>query len=549
MNPQTQSTESFDTLGISEKFLEILKHLHFIVPTPIQHKAIPIAIAGKDIIGIAQTGTGKTLAFGIPMIQRLAQVNGKGLVLLPTRELAIQVEEVLKKIGGSLGLRTAVLIGGASMQLQNQALRKNPHIIIATPGRLIDHTNQRTVDLSLMKIVVLDEADRMLDMGFAPQIKKILQLLPRERQTMLFSATMPGDIVRLANQHMKLPLQIEIARAGTLAERVDQELYMVHKEDKIRLLETLLNQYKGTVLVFSRTKHGARKICRSIMSMNHRAIEIHSNRTLAQRRDAMAGFKSGKYRVLVATDIAARGIDVTGIEVVINFDIPDDPGDYVHRIGRTGRAGEAGKAITFVAPDQRGKVRDIERLTRTTLSLSQTPALAAARQVAFTPRPEQSRQSSFNRGGDRRSSGTYSDRPRSSAPYQPSKSFSDRPRSSAPRTGSSFANRTNTTPSRYPSSNFGDRSRGPLQRSIGGYNDRPRTFTPRQGTQSAGVQPRQSAFHDRAKTVGKKFRPRSSQQTRHVGDRDRFSGYTTERPPRRGESRDRFTPPRPRRGR
>jgi len=435
------------------------------------------------------------------------------------------------------------------MQLQNQALRKNPHIIIATPGRLIDHTNQRTVDLSLMKIVVLDEADRMLDMGFAPQIKKILQLLPRERQTMLFSATMPGDIIRLANQHMKLPLQIEIARAGTLAERVDQELYMVHKEDKIRLLETLLNQYKGTVLVFSRTKHGARKICRSIMSMNHRAIEIHSNRTLAQRRDAMAGFKSGKYRVLVATDIAARGIDVTGIEVVINFDIPDDPGDYVHRIGRTGRAGEAGKAITFVAPDQRGKVRDIERLTRTTLSLSQTPALAAARQVTFTPRPEQSRQFSSNRGGGHRSPGTYSDRPRSSEPYQPSRSFTDRSRNSSHQPGGSFSNRARTASPHRPSRSFGDRSRGPLERSTGSFSDRTRTFTPRQGAQGTGGQFRQSTSQDRAKPIGKKFRPRSSQQTRHVGDRDRFSGYTTERPPHRGERRDRFTPPRPRRGR
>jgi ATP-dependent RNA helicase RhlE len=379
MSQSPQSDQSFDGLGIAPKFLDILTKLKFVTPTPIQHKAIPIAIEGQDIIGIAQTGTGKTLAFGIPMIQRLAQHKGRGLILLPTRELALQVDEVLRKIGQQLGLRTVVIIGGAPMHSQIKALRQNPHIIIATPGRLIDHLMQKIVDLSQINIVVLDEADRMLDMGFAPQIKQLLVALNKERQTMLFSATMPTEIVKIANEHMKLPLHVEIARAGTLSTQVDQELFMVRKEEKMQLLDTLIHQYQGVILIFSRTKHGAKKISSAINSMGQRAAEIHSNRSLGQRREAMDGFRSGKYRILVATDIAARGIDVSNIELVINFDMPEDPEDYVHRIGRTGRAGQTGKAITFVSPDQRGKVKSIERLTRTTLELSRTPVLAPAR--------------------------------------------------------------------------------------------------------------------------------------------------------------------------
>jgi len=387
VNQPNNQVSSFNNLGISPSLFQILERLKFTTPTPIQEKAIPVAIAGKDMIGVAQTGTGKTLAFGIPMIQRLAIYKGKGLVVLPTRELALQVDEVLQKLGNALGLRTAVLIGGAPMGRQLSDLRKNPHIIVATPGRLLDHVEQRTLKLQAMTIIVLDEADRMLDMGFAPQIKRILKDLPRERQIMLFSATMPQDIVRIGTQHMKLPLQIEIARSGTVAEQVDQEMFMVQKEDKLRLLDTILTTYHGSILIFSRTKHGAKKICRSVASMGHSSAELHSNRSLNQRKEALTGFKLGKYRVLVATDIAARGIDVTGIELVINFDIPDDPEDYVHRVGRTGRAGSVGKAITFVAPDQRAKVRDIERLTRKTLAVSRTPQLAPARAVVHHPQP------------------------------------------------------------------------------------------------------------------------------------------------------------------
>ena len=388
---ERNSSASFTGLGIAPRLLDIIANLKFTTPTPIQEKAIPVAIEGKDIIGIAQTGTGKTLAFGVPMIQRIGQTKTMGLIILPTRELALQVEEMLHRVGRPLGLRTALLIGGMSMRPQMSAIHRNPHIIIGTPGRIIDHLNQKTLSLSNVSILVLDEADRMLDMGFAPQIKQILAKVPKDRQTMLFSATMPDDIVRMATEHMKLPFRVEIARSGTAAERVEQELFVVKKEDKLSLLKKLLEEYRGTVLVFSRTKHGARRITRAVEAMGHTAAEIHSNRSLGQRRNALEGFKRGVYRVLVATDIASRGIDVVGIELVINFDIPDDPGDYVHRIGRTGRAGAAGRAISFATPDQRNAVRDIERLLKTFIKVSKLPELPAMPRPSPGETPHESR--------------------------------------------------------------------------------------------------------------------------------------------------------------
>ena len=367
---------TFDGLGIAPRLLQILDTLKFTSPTPIQHKSIPVAIEGKDIIGIAQTGTGKTLAFGVPMIQRLAQRKGMGLVLLPTRELAIQVNEHLQKIGRSIGMRTALLIGGASIGMQRRELRARPHIIISTPGRLIDILHQRFLTLKEVNVVVLDEADRMLDIGFAPQINEILKLLPKDRQTMLFSATMPREIVALAAQHMQLPLRVEVAPSGTAAEKVEQELIVVRKDEKLRLLGKLLYDYHGSVLVFSRTKHAAKRITQEVRDMGPRVAEIHSNRSLGQRREALEGFKSGKYRVLIATDIAARGIDVIGIELVINFDLPDSANDYVHRIGRTGRAGHAGRAISFATPDQRDDVNAIERVIKNVLPKTKVAGFA-----------------------------------------------------------------------------------------------------------------------------------------------------------------------------
>lgn len=373
MSPRSTSPIFFG-LGLAPGLLEALNRQRIHTPTPIQERAIPLALEGNDVVGIAQTGTGKTLAFGLPMIQRLAQTKGQGLVLLPTRELALQVEENLRRIGKDIGLRTAVLIGGAPMNPQITAIRARPHIIIATPGRLVDHLEQKTVDLSKIAVLVLDEADRMLDMGFAPQLNKILLRVPAERQTMLFSATMPTEIVSMATKHMRKPLRVEIAPEGTTAERVQQEIVIVKKEDKIRLLNHILTETKGSVIVFSRTRHGAKKITRDLRHMGFTAAEIHADRSLNQRREALDGFKSGKYRVLVATDIAARGIDVKGIELVVNFDLPDDAQDYVHRIGRTGRAGREGRAVSFATPEQRAEIRGIERVIRKPIPQGKLPS-------------------------------------------------------------------------------------------------------------------------------------------------------------------------------
>ena len=373
----TQSTATFYELGIAPKILERLDKIKYTIPTPIQQKAIPKAIAGEDIVGIAQTGTGKTLAFAIPILQRLAQVQGRALILLPTRELAIQVDEEIFKVGQTMNMKTAVLIGGEPIRRQTQDLARDPRIIIATPGRLIDHMQQHHIHLGDVTILVLDEADRMLDMGFAPQLHTIMTCVaPVEyRQTMLFSATMPKEIIKIATSHMKLPTHIEVAPPGTTAERVTQELFVVKKEMKNTLLQKILEQYKGSILIFSRTKFGARKIARALRQLNHRSAEIHSDRSLSERREALEGFKRGKYRILVATDIASRGIDVTGIEVVINYDLPDDADNYVHRIGRTGRAGHQGHAISFATPEQKDDVRSIEILVKAAIPISQHPQI------------------------------------------------------------------------------------------------------------------------------------------------------------------------------
>lgn len=387
---------NFSGLGIAPALLAILSRLEYRTPTPIQEQAIPVAIQGKDIVGIAQTGTGKTLAFGIPMIQRLAQIKAQGLVVLPTRELALQVDEMLGKVGRGLGLQTAVLIGGMAFGPQLRSLARNPHIIIATPGRLIDHLNQKNLRLDGVHIVVFDEADRMLDMGFMPQIQKILAVLPKNRQTMLFSATMPQEIMRIASSHMKLPVRVEIAPPGTTVGSVTQELFIVSREQKVSLLRKLLETYRGSTLVFTRTKHGAKKVTQQIRALNINAAEIHSNRSLNQRREALDGFKSGRYRVLVATDIASRGIDVMGIELVLNFDLPSTSDDYVHRIGRTARMGRGGHAITFAAPGEEREIRAIERLIRKPIPSSKLPPLPMARTPDFfeTPR-ERSRPFSY----------------------------------------------------------------------------------------------------------------------------------------------------------
>jgi len=432
MTIPANSTKTFDELNIAPTLLEILAQQKYFHPTPIQEQSIPPAIAGKDLMGIAQTGTGKTLAFSIPMIQRLGQSQGKmGLVILPTRELALQVDQTFKKLGGPLGLRTAILIGGENPAKQHKALSLRPHVIIATPGRIIDHIEHSHLDLSKVSILVLDEADRMLDMGFAPQIKKILQAVPKQRQTMLFSATMPQAIVGIARSYMTLPLRVEVAPAGTAVKSVTQELFIVDTRDKLSLLAATLTQYTGSVLIFSRTKFGAKKITRQIKAFGHTVNEIHSNRSLNQRLEALEGFKIGRYRILVATDIAARGIDVTGIQLVLNYDLPDNPEDYVHRIGRTARAGRTGHAISFATPDQRGDIRSIERLIRTSLPVSPTPTLQRIQPLptvfekSFTPRQQTNRRpyrpSGFQQAADQTSNNSYKKPAFKSRPNRPSR--------------------------------------------------------------------------------------------------------------------------------
>ncbi|MFA5000505.1 MAG: DEAD/DEAH box helicase [Patescibacteria group bacterium] len=356
--PLTQFTD----LGISKSILEVLVKLNLKTPTPIQAKTIPTALSGQDLIGVAQTGTGKTFAFGIPMLQRLGATKGQGLIVAPTRELALQVEESLKKLGQPLGLRTASLIGGESLDRQLFCLRKNPHIVIATPGRLIDHLKRRTIKLDRINILVLDEADMMLDLGFAPQIKEILSQLPKERQTMLFSATMPAAIVKIATEYMKLPVSIEVAPSGTTASQVDQEIFIINSEERLAHLEKILAQYTGSVLVFVRTKHGVKTLTLKLQATGHQATEIHSNLSLGRRREALNAFKFRKKRILVATDVAARGLDINDIELVVNYNLPDNSEDYVHRIGRTGRADKKGKAITFATASQYREIKEIERL-------------------------------------------------------------------------------------------------------------------------------------------------------------------------------------------
>jgi ATP-dependent RNA helicase RhlE len=387
---------SFFGLGIAPAILDILERIKFKTPTPIQLRAIPPAIQGKDVIGIAQTGTGKTHSFAIPMVQSLLQKPGQGLIFAPTRELAIQIDDAVKILAGPFNLRTACLIGGAPMEPQISSLRKNPRIIIATPGRFIDHVWQGNIATDKFTMLVLDEADRMLDMGFAPQIEQILKFLSTDRQTMLFSATMPSEIMRMVNTYMKLPTQVEIAPSGTIAQGVTQELYIVKQEAKLKLLQKILQQYRGSVLLFSRTKHGAHKILQAVRHMGVRAGEIHSDRSLPQRREALEGFRAGRYRVLIATDIASRGIDVTNIELVINYDIPQDVENYVHRIGRTARAGKKGYAISFATPDQKEDVKNIERLIRMQLPIAKHPDIPAEEFDQFsTQRHEKSRHFKF----------------------------------------------------------------------------------------------------------------------------------------------------------
>lgn len=350
MKQQDQpNTNGFYGLGIAPGLLAILDKLRFVEPTPIQRQAIPIAIQGTDVVVIAQTGTGKTLAFGIPMIQRLAQLKGQGLVILPTRELALQVEEVLRKVGHSLGLRTAVLIGGQSQRPQLDALSKNPHIVIATPGRLIDHMEQKNIRLDGVTVLVLDEADRMLDMGFVADMRYLVKCMPVKHHTLFFSATLSREVEKLIGEFLFEPVRISIKTRDT-SKNVEQDIVRVKQgKNKLDMLHDFLNQKEfNKVLIFGRTKHGVERLSKTLLERGFKSASIHGNKTQSQRQHALAMFKENRIQVLVATDVAARGLDIVDVSHVINYDIPMTYDDYVHRVGRTGRGDKKGKALTFI---------------------------------------------------------------------------------------------------------------------------------------------------------------------------------------------------------
>ena len=354
---------AFKTLKLSDSVLRGVQAAGYTDPTPIQLRAIPVVLDGGDLIASAQTGTGKTAAFALPILSRLG-THGRTrvLVLEPTRELAAQVETAFHDFARFTDLRTVAIFGGVGYGHQRSELRRGVDIIVATPGRLMDYLQERTLSLQDISILVLDEVDRMLDMGFLPVVKDIIARCPRERQTLFFSATVPPEIAAVASFALRNPTRVEIGVARSVTASVNHALYPVAAEQKFELLEALLAKTDfDCVLVFSRTKHGADKIARRLKIANHSVAVLHANRSQNQRIEALAGFKSGKYEVMVATDIAARGIDVAGVSHVINYDVPEKPEDYVHRIGRTGRAQAVGDALTLVTPENANDIRDIQR--------------------------------------------------------------------------------------------------------------------------------------------------------------------------------------------
>ena len=358
---------SFSQLGLTPALVRGCESLGYTEPTPIQRQAIPVALTGADLIGCAETGTGKTAAFLLPTLQRMAERSRPGvrvLVLAPTRELVSQIESSYRELAPKGSPRCASIIGGASMSRQHEALRRGAGVVVATPGRLLDHLERGSISLAHVEVLVLDEADRMLDMGFWPSIRKIISMVPKERQTLLFSATMEPAVEELARTAMRNPAVVEVSPRGRAATTVEQSAYPVAPESKMALLLDLLERERfERVLVFTRTRRGAERLSHVLGAREHTVNRIHADRTQPQREAALRGFKDGRTRVLVATDIAARGIDVDAVSHVINYDVPDKPEDYVHRIGRTGRAGNAGRAITLVTPVDELSMRAIERLT------------------------------------------------------------------------------------------------------------------------------------------------------------------------------------------
>jgi ATP-dependent RNA helicase RhlE len=382
-------TQTFSTLGVAEPLLRALTAENYLTPTPIQTEAIPLILSGRDVLGLAQTGTGKTAAFGLPLLQKLAETGAqagprtmRALILAPTRELAIQIDESLKTYGRHLKLRHAVILGGVNQNKQVAALRHGVDILVATPGRLLDLVNQKHVLLGAASFLVIDEADRMFDMGFIRDVRKIVGHLPKKRQSLLFSATMPDEVAHLVQEILHQPARIAITPKVVTAEKVEQRIYFVEQQAKRGLLHDLLRDPQmKRVIVFTRTKHGANKVADQIEKAGHAADAIHGNKSQGARQRALENFRSGRSRVLVATDIAARGIDIDDVTHVINFELPNVAESYVHRIGRTARAGTGGVAISFCDSSERAFLRDIEKLIKQRL-VAMNDAGAAAPEPA-----------------------------------------------------------------------------------------------------------------------------------------------------------------------
>ncbi len=408
---------SFDSLGLSAELLRAVSEQGYNEPTPIQRQAIPIVLRGRDVMGAAQTGTGKTAGFTLPLLQRLMekQPPAKGrrpvraLVLTPTRELAAQVGDSVQTYGRHLDLRSAVIFGGVKINPQIEKLRRGVDVLVATPGRLLDHAGQQTVDLSRVEILVLDEADRMLDMGFIHDIRKVLALLPAKdaRQNLLFSATFSEEIKQLAGTLLNSPELVEVARRNSTAERIQQVVHPVDKRRKRELLSHMIGSRDWRqVLVFTRTKHGANRLAQQLERDGLSAAAIHGNKSQGARTRALADFKSGRLRVLVATDIAARGLDIDQLPHVVNFELPNVPEDYVHRIGRTGRAGNEGEAVSLVCVDEHKLLRDIERLLKREIPKVVLPGYEP--DPAIRAEPIQNGRGSQGRGRPRRQAGAGS---------------------------------------------------------------------------------------------------------------------------------------------
>ena len=380
-NNTNNDTTSFNSLGVAEPLCRALAAENYTRPTPIQARAIPPLLAGRDVVGIAQTGTGKTAAFALPMLQILSSqrepVAARGvraLILAPTRELALQIGESVRTYGRHLNLRLAVVLGGVGQRPQVNALARGVDILIATPGRLLDLASQGHVRLDKVSFLVLDEDDRMLDMGFIRDVRRIVQATPKARQSLLFSATMPAEVARLASDMLRDPARIEVSPQAMTVDKVDQRVFHVRTADKRALLTGLLQDRRlARVIVFTRTKHGANRLNKQLLAAGVSAEAIHGNKSQNARQRALEMFKTGRTRVLVATDVAARGIDVDGVTHVVNYELPNVPESYVHRIGRTARAGAGGVALSFCDPDERAYLSDIERLTRRRLAVANHP--------------------------------------------------------------------------------------------------------------------------------------------------------------------------------